>query len=447
MRPTRHPAGQVKRIESSETILDTPTRLAAPAATDPRARLTVVPRRSRLRALGINSALVLVSLAIATCAAELATRAIVPQQLIVLRSDVWEPADTLGWRTIGNLATSINTGERTVSLFTDDQGFRTGKQGRPKGAKRVLVLGDSFMAALQVEYEHSVPGFLESRLPEHLGEPVEVWNAGVPGWEPSQYLLRAKAVLPSAPFDVVLISLYVGNDVVRRKVDAFERRAPALRHSLRFPRSLDLAELIDAVLYPINDFLEERSHLFVFAKKRAQTVMMKTGITAQYFPSEFLRSQANIPSWAATADICEEIASEARRHGARPIFFLIPAPFQVDSAEFHRFVRGFGIDTSAVDLEQPTARLRDELRERNLEVIDALPPLRRAHQAQGPQYGSVDDHLNQLGNRTVADALIPSLVRHLRTPRGELRRSAMRAGMPTTASFDVAMTAALAGSR
>jgi hypothetical protein len=52
-----------------------------------------------------------------------------------------------------NRVLDVNTGEGWVRLVTDGEGFRIPPGGLQPADRTVLLLGDSFMAAIQVEYE------------------------------------------------------------------------------------------------------------------------------------------------------------------------------------------------------------------------------------------------------------------------------------------------------
>src|SRR6266487_1448811 len=185
-----------------------PTHVSAPSIPLASDGVVSTPLAARLRGALVNSVMLCTSLGLAYLVGEVSVRILAPQQLIVKRPDV---------------TTTINTGERTVHVFTDGDGFRVGRAGRVESKRRVLLLGDSFMEALQVEYEQSLAGLLEARLGTRLGETVAVRNSGVGGWDPPQYLMEARRELARERFDVVLVSVYLGNDVVTRRV---ERYAP-----------------------------------------------------------------------------------------------------------------------------------------------------------------------------------------------------------------------------
>ncbi len=368
---------------------------------------------TRLRPHAFNAGLVALSLVGALLLAEGLVRLLAPQQLILIRPDLWQAADTLGWVHRPHVETLINTGERTVHVYTDQDGFRVGEKGRREGRKRVLILGDSFMEALQVEYEQSLAGLLEQRLSERLGEAVAVRNAAVGGWGPNHYLLRARSLLGRDTFDLVVVSLFVEDDVGNRHIERFPSRTPVERKRFRIPRSLSRRELIDATLAPINDTFEVRSHLFVLIKNRMETLRMRTGLTTAYFPRSFLRSEAESTSWAFTAELCLEIADLAAAQGARTLFVLIPTAYQVDSEVFTRYLAGFGMDSTKVDLDQPSRLLRDGLTAQKLEVVDALPALREAKSNGEQLYGNVDRHLSPEGHIVLESVVVPRAVEML----------------------------------
>jgi hypothetical protein len=381
--------------------------------------------RFRRRVVGVlaHAGLVAVSLSVAAGVGELTVRVVTPQQLILIRPDVWRPVDTLGWMFQPDLRTTINTGERTVRLFTDADGFRVGEAGRKPADARILLLGDSFMAALQVEYQESLAGLLEPRLGQRLGRPVTIRNAAQAGWDPSQYYLLARTVLRRDTFDLVVVALFVENDAIKVRSERIAPRLPVERHSLRLPRGLSWRELIDALFAPVNDYLETRSHLFVFLKTTLEEALMGVGLTAAYFPDEFRRSDSSSVRWAVTADVAQDIARLAAGTGTPAVFVLIPTSFQIDQTVFAKYVRGFGLDSSDVDLNQPSRLLRQALEARGLTVLDALPAFRAAHERGQRLYGTVDRHLSPTGHEVLARLCEPVVMSHLARPRGRSRPS------------------------
>ncbi|MBX3173918.1 MAG: SGNH/GDSL hydrolase family protein [Gemmatimonadaceae bacterium] len=363
------------------------------------------PPRLLVRLFG-SLALLGVSGLLALGVAEVAVRLAAPQQLILIRPDVWEPVDTLGWVRRPNIETQMNTGERTVTVRTDSARFRVGATGRREAATQVLLLGDSFMEALQVEYEQSTAGLLEAGLEAASGRPVAVRNAGVSGWSPNQYRLLARRELAETSYALIVVAVFVGNDVIGEATERIPPRVPVERKHFRFPRSLAARELIDALAAPVNDVLEVRSHLFILAKNSLATMRMRLGLTADYFPRWYQKAEADSPAWGVTVAVLRALADEAQAKGTPTVFVLVPERLQVHSDEFLRYLKGFDIDPASVDLDQPSRVLREGLEAAGLRVVDALGPFRAAA-AETRLHGVVDQHLSPEGHRVLTDVILP----------------------------------------
>lgn len=354
---------------------------------------------------------VALSLGVSLALAEVLVRLVAPQQLIQIRPDLWQPADTIGWVRRPNASVEINTGERPVHVYTDAEGFRVGRDGRPEADVQVLLIGDSFIEALQVEHEATAAYLLERELERRLAKPVAVRNAGVSGWGPNHYRLRTRQLLARDTFDLVVVALFVGNDAITYRFDSIPARAPVERSHFRFPRRVAWSEIVESLLAPINDALEVRSHLFILCKNQFATLRMRLGMTADYLPLEYQLESKGSTRWQNTAEISRDLAGEAMKHRVPVLFALIPERFQVYPDEFRRYVQGFGIDSTTVDVDQPSVLLNASLAGAGLRVVDALPAFRAAAAvAATPRlFGTVDQHLSPEGHRVLAATLITEI--------------------------------------
>lgn len=102
-------------------------------------------------------------------------------------------------------------GGGTVTYRINSDGFR-GEDLEDGDKPRVMVYGDSFIHAEFSELEDSFPVQLEARLRDAAGGDVEVVNAGVAGYGPDQILRRMEDELGRFEPDLVLVSLFSGND-------------------------------------------------------------------------------------------------------------------------------------------------------------------------------------------------------------------------------------------
>ena len=100
--------------------------------------------------------------------------------------------DVIGYRLAPNQSVVYTTREFTTAIATNAQGVRDDAIG-PKvpGERRVVVLGDSLVLAVQVPHEATFCARLEARL--NRGAPAgvryRVINAGVQGYGPVEELL------------------------------------------------------------------------------------------------------------------------------------------------------------------------------------------------------------------------------------------------------------------
>lgn len=341
-------------------------------------------------------------------------RLVMPQQLIVIRSDVWMPVDHFEHQLRPNLDTSINLGEREVRLITDDNGYRIGSEPRKKPTIRILALGDSFLEALQVEYHQTMVARLDEALSDALGERVVTVNTGVSKTGPNHYLLRARHELDRQTYDLVMVYIYLDNDIIKSKIASFKPLNPTLQHTMRMPKGFGRDEIIKAWLYPINDTLEEYSHLYILFKDRARVLLARLGLTPFYFPDVMLRSLANSPRWAFTSSVLKDIAREADKDGTPCVFVLLPANYQVIEAFLDNYVASFNIDREDMDLEQPARMLMRDLAAESFTVLNATQALKAAYKnGKKELYGLIDTHFSPMGHEVVASYLKPHILEQI----------------------------------
>ncbi len=364
----------------------------------------------RARAIAANAALVIVSAMAGVLLLELGVRIILPQQLIVARPELYQPDDVLGWRHRENVKTMLNTGEGTVHFRTNGSGYRVpwdAPATESEPAMRILALGDSFLEATAVEAEGTIPELLGQRLSAWSGRRVVVDNTGVGGWDPNQYSMQAKRALAARKYDVGLVFLYIGNDLVNKGAERYPPRQASQGHQFQLPRSLKWKDLIESVLYPLNDLLKTRSHLYQLAKTRLEVPLARLGLSDAYFPVQFTISDKTARHWEGTFQVCDAIRREFAVRGLPVIFTLLPTPYQVDPKVFDKYVRAFQIRQDTVDLDQPNQLLGERFRAGSLDFLDPLVELRQ-RTARGLQlYGSVDRHLNAAGQEAIASLLQP----------------------------------------
>lgn len=377
------------------------------------------PQSSRARLVVANLALAAVSLLVAALLAEALVRAFFPQPLIIRRPDVWFPVAGPGWDRTPNLDTTVNfAGAGPVRLLTDAEGNRVGASGPVRDPElRILAIGDSYVEALQVPYEQTMTWRLQEALTRATGKRVEVACAGVSGWGPSQYLFQSRRKMASGRYDLQLVFVYIENDLEVRRAQDYPPLHPSTWHSFRVPRNSSRAELVDALLRPVNDWMELRSEAFILARNRLRNLLARFGLASYRVPFSIERAAAAQPWWDITADILQDIERTGAEQGAPTLFVLIPPNYYFVDLP----LKEAGFDPETMDLTQAHRILSRKFAERGLRTADLLPAFGRAY-AEGIQpFGAVDVHLSAAGHRVAAGAIMEP-VRELLEAGGAGRR-------------------------
>ncbi len=155
----------------------------------------------------LKIATLLGSVLLTLCAAEVALRLFVPQQ--AKRITIYDP--DLGWRSEPNgKGRFLNESEGIdVQYDFNSLGFR-GEEwpAVDSEAQRVVLLGDSMLEALEVDFERSAPELVRNQ----LGAGWQLTTVACRGWSPGQELLAfRKYGLERNPRFVVL-AFFTGND-------------------------------------------------------------------------------------------------------------------------------------------------------------------------------------------------------------------------------------------
>lgn len=325
-----------------------------------------------------------------------------------------EPDAHLGWRHIPAAVTWFKQPEFTARVETNPQG-RLGPPVTPTTAanvRRVVLLGDSFVGAIQLPYDRTMAGLL----PGLARERIEVVNEGVSGYGTDQSILALDARAAALGPHVAVLVVTVANDVWNNDW-ALESRQPtypkphfevtgggALRLVPTMPEAGSLAERIRPIL--------GRSWLLT---------VIKTGIVDPLVTSardrahrlellEVLKPPDGewVRAWQITAALVGVFAERARALGVRPVLAIAPEPCQV-----HADLCGGAPALSASTI--PQDELRAAAVRAGIDVVDLLPSFRSAAARGRRLYYALDLHWNEEGNRLAAEILAATLAPSVRS--------------------------------
>lgn len=196
------------------------------------------PVGARLRRLGVKLALAGLSVVLTLGVVEVVFRLLGyrPVYSVYSKPDEFFRADPeLGWSFAPDTqGTYVGPRPFPVEFRTDVRINSLGLRGPeiepvPDGGLRVLVLGDSWVAGLEVPEDRTYSALLQDELTDRLGVPVQVINAGVRGYGTDQSWLLYRERLRDLEPDLV-VHHTTGNDpedntVVHRMHRAFSKPA------------------------------------------------------------------------------------------------------------------------------------------------------------------------------------------------------------------------------
>ena len=351
-----------------------------------------------------NILVVLVTFIILFTLVEFIFRIFFPQQLIILDSSkVWIPKDTLGWAARPLANTQVNTGERTVIIRTDEDGFRIDEPNafdRKVCDKSILYIGDSYLQAIQVEENQTLPAVVRKQL-KIAGLESCYDNAGVMGYDPNQYLINLKRILKTNTYDLVIVNWFLENDCVDSTFDYLPAIDESQLKDVNFSRFLDWRQFGVNVLRPLNEWSERRFHAYVYFKGRFKRAFAQVSDDVQYMPDQFLTSDPNPERWTITEQIMRQMKSTCDAYETAILFFLIPARYQTATGLWQAQFRADHLQPGMVDRLLPNKMINGF---QDLPIVDLT---RVFEQSNDLLYGMKDNHFSPAGHQAAATVLLP----------------------------------------
>lgn len=340
--------------------------------------------------------------------------------LVRSQLDVYQCDPALGW-TFEPDSTGIKWNRRREffeRVRFNSEGLRDLQRERikPAGAFRVVVLGDSFTASLQVPREDTFVARLESGLAERLaaGRRVEVINAGVDGFGTAQELLLFRERMARHAPDLVLLQVFMENDLTDNSSEAggwnhhlatrcgrpyFELAQGAVRFAgLSVPPQPGLARR----------WMRRSQLLFtllpaVSADPAARPAFVNLDVFRPDAPPAVERA------WRLTRELLLALRSEVRTRGARLALLVIPDKRTAGLvSEKERATLG----SDVVDFRRAHRLIVGFARDHAIPLVDLLPVLAEEVRAGRTPYFASDSHLTREGHAMAARASVESLAEH-----------------------------------
>jgi len=311
----------------------------------------------------------------------------------------------------------------------------------------ILMLGDSYTFGYGVAGADAFPAVVERRLNQG-GERIAVVNAGVSSYGTAQELLQYQGLRESVSADIVVLAIFVGNDVQ----DNLCLNYVTMSHHSRFPcfrLEQDQPVLASLPAPPAHSKPRgfdplgwlRNTELFTLASSRGQhflierpaIVRMLSGLGIQLRP-DYLPHIVNgwygehaAEGWALTRALLRRLATEVEGDGSQFAVVAIPSRIQVipELAEVARtFYAGVPeFEAYLANDRLPQQLLAKFLAEEGIPFLDLLPALERTGAGMGLYYPAVA-HWNERGHAVAAEAIAGFLSAQVMPAAERARRQA-----------------------
>lgn len=278
------------------------------------------------------------------------------------------------------------------------------------GMARVLLLGDSYVAALSVPLEATVGRRLEEALARDGDAAVRVVSAGQPGWGQAEQLEVLRALGPLARPALVLTLLLPFNDI-RDNLPALDAAAnDELAQLARYrPGWLRLRREEAPLFFCEGSRLNQ--WLSFQAAQRSERASRGGPAPLDYAVYDVDPRGLWEEAWRRTEALLLETAAVARGLGARYALAIASTPHGVlGAAEGLERLRASypalrGLD---LDLRGPTRRIESFCRAHGIPCLDLEAPFAAAQaRGAGPLHWPRDGHWNLAGNALAGELLAP----------------------------------------
>jgi len=298
-------------------------------------------------------------------------------------------------------------------IATNSAGMRDREHSLLKlpGVYRILVLGDSFMEANQVELKDAFVTVLEQRLKDASGRPVEVINAGVSGWgtdDELTYLMREG--LKYRP-DLVLVAMTLHNDVSDNLVEEYHE----FKNGWIEQRPVTLVPWASYLMLKVKGWMASHSHLYQVALRavrtnwvsnEARSLESHVGSLLRSVPDDRIRT-----GWEMTRQLLQKMKQTAGSAEAGVAVVLLPLRVQVYQEWLPDFLESNGLTNSDVDIFKPQKTMKAIGEHIGVSIIDLYPAFRDAkEQCNCALYVQDDGHWNKSGHRVAAEETARSLL-------------------------------------
>lgn len=401
--------------------------------------------KARLRKITINLSLAVVSLFVTLLLLEGVLRLVFPASERGL-VNIHQADEALGWDYVpgaGQWYTS--PGEFRNYVQINANGLRDVERTYEKTADsyRILMVGDSFVAGLQVPITQTFTALVETSLRQTVNSQIELLNAGIGGYGTDQELRWLRQEGWNYTPDKVILVIYLGNDIADNDYELaslavstlppkpfFHLANGSLEDAGYMNNQSELSNEGEWSIVGIRRFLQKNSYIFSLASASLthlegqpafQGILRSLGQGGNEYNHYYdIFAQTPPPAWERAWELAEKLietmAQEAAAQGAELGVVLIPHPVQIHQDWWQARLSLYpAMSAIEWDLQKPNTRLTNFLTAQAIPYLDLSAPLKEyATQNQTHLFYRSDGHLTVEGNEVAGAAMAAWLEEQLR---------------------------------
>ncbi len=287
---------------------------------------------------------------------------------------------------------------------------------------RVVLLGDSFVQAAQVDLDQGLGRRLAADLSALQGQPVEVLSLGVPGAGTATALGLLRDAVPRLQPDLVVLAFLVSNDVFNNsprldtKPDKPYFRLVAGKLQPWPAQDAHLGAVADSAPWRMSALVRAVGRRLLASQEARRRVDRGGGLPLDLRLHDPQGGADWDEAWAVTAALVAAMAQESASQGwAFGVLLLPDAIMATDQGRAEALARWPAL--KAWDLDAARARARSTFSP--LAPVFDLQPALAAQDAAGvgPLYLREDGHWTAQGHAVAAQAAAPVIGSWMQAPR------------------------------
>ena len=317
--------------------------------------------------------------------------------LVLKDQELWQYDNVLGSIHIPNKTAYWCKQEFCHQFTANAQGFIDDNfdNEKNKSIKRILIFGDSFMEALQVDISTSTHRLLENSLKEKYSN-IEVYNFGVSNQGTASYLVALKKYAQIYKPDLIIFNIFPQNDL--RNINP-NLEPDKCRPFFEIENNTLKQIPFDCTPSKIEGFLRNfKSFRLAFKLKKIlnqNNNLEKDGIPLDYFVYDKKNKEFEY-SFKLNDKILEEAKEYSNSIDSKFLVVILTASNQINNTSL----------PEDFNKEYPNQKIMESCKKNKINCLDLLPLFKKSFEETNinPHF-KIDAHWNEYGHKQASDEI------------------------------------------